>query len=87
MRGWVSDQRGVRRCKDCMTPRTLLLATSFTNGEEPKKCFLSSVSGSSSLDQVLCVFILALYLTLFPPQTNLLSLPSLSCSSLFMNKT
>lgn len=57
-------------------------------GEEPKKkSFLSSVSGSSSLDQVLCVFILALYLTLFPPQTNLLSPPSLSCSSLFMNKT
>lgn len=73
--------------RDCMTPRTLL-ATSFTNGgRTKKKSFLSSVSGSSSLDQVLCVFILALYLTLFPPQTNLLSLPSLSCSSLFMNKT
>lgn len=64
--------------RDCMTPRTLLLATSFTNGgRTKKKSFLSSVSGSSSLDQVLCVFILALYLTLFPPQTNLLSLPSL----------
>lgn len=34
--GWVIKEAFVV-ARDCMTPRTLLLATSFTNGEEPKK--------------------------------------------------
>lgn len=78
MRGWVSDQRGVRRCKGLHDASYTTTCDKFyERGKNQKKSFLSSVSGSSSLDQVLCVFILALYLTLFSPQTNFLSLPSL----------